>query len=162
MAITGFLNNIFIPIILVLLPLLWGLTDWMIKRSQFLKLMFRELEEIGPCPERMDSEHPKKHWSEHHNNKRYLHKEILMNPDENRDFILSLPADVVYHVTQLWNFTTNGNEWLYHLSMLETKIPVWQKKRRREVKMVIRAWYVLMKEYGEEVDKKYGESSRLK
>jgi hypothetical protein len=152
---------IIIPIVLALLPLIWGLTGWMIKRAQFLELIFRELEEIGPFPQRMDPEHPKKHWSEHHNNKRYLHKEILEKANENRDFILSLPSDTVYYVTQLWNFQDNSKQWLHMLSKLESKIPFWQKKRRREIAKVKRTWYVLMKEYGEVLNREDEENNLL-
>lgn len=143
------LNIIVIPTALALLPLIWGLTGWMIKRAQFLELIFRELEEIGPYPPTKDTEPPKAHWSEHHNNKRFLHKEIIGKSTENRDFILSLPADIVYYVTQLWNSQNNSEQWLYMLSMLEIKIPFWQKKRRVKMAKVKWDWYVLMKEYGQ-------------
>jgi hypothetical protein len=149
------LSLIVIPLTVALLPLIWGVTGWMIKRSQFLELIFRELEEIGPYPETKEKE-PKKHWIEHHNNKRFLHKEIILEkPTENRDLILSLPADVVYYVTQLWNFQEDSKQWLHMLSKLEMKIPFWQTKRRRVIKKVIKAWYVLIKEYDEVLDTKY-------
>jgi hypothetical protein len=47
------------------------------------------------------------------------------------------------------------------LSKLESKIPFWQKKRRREIAKVKRTWYVLMKEYGEVLNREDEENNLL-
>ncbi len=148
MTLTEALPIIIVPIALALLPLIWGLSGWWIRRLQFQELIFRELEEIGPYPVTKEEADGRKHWSEHHNNKKLLHKEILDKPTENRDFILSLSSDVVYYVNQLWRFHDNAEQWLHMLSMLETKIPFWQGHRRKRLAKVKAAWYVLMREYG--------------
>jgi hypothetical protein len=40
-------------------------------------------------------------WPEHLN-KRFVHEEIFGNVSENRDFILSLPPNLIYPLSQLW------------------------------------------------------------
>ena len=37
-----------------------------------------------------------------HLTKRFIHEEIFRNVSDNRDFILTLPSDVIYNLAQLW------------------------------------------------------------
>jgi len=151
-TVKDWLDIIIIPVALAFLPLIWGLTGWWIRRVQFQDLIFRELEEIGPYPPKRKQAKDKLNWSEHQNSKKFLHIGIFEKPTENRDFILSLSADIVYYVNQLWNSKEDAQQWLYMLSMLEKKIPLWKAHRRKRVAKVKREWYVLMKEYGQKFD----------
>jgi hypothetical protein len=154
MTTKDWLDVIIIPVALAFLPLIWGLTGWWIRRVQFQELIFRELEEIGPHPPTRGEAGSRNHWSEHHTRKRFVHTDILNQPTDNRDFILSLSADIVYYVNQLWNSKENAPQWIYMLYKLEKKmkIPLWQIHRRQRVASVRQKWYVLMKEYGEKFD----------
>jgi hypothetical protein len=149
------LDIVVIPVALVFLPLIWGLTGWWIRRVQFQELIFRELEEIGPYPLQRSGAGSRNHWSDHHTRKKFLHTDILDKPTDNRDFILSLRADIVYYVNQLWSSKEDAQQWIYMLSMLEKKIPPWQYRRRKRLAKVKRAWYILMKEYDQTIDAEF-------
>lgn len=69
-----------------------------VKARKFLALIRRELEEMGPQPEAVQIGYK---WHQHLG-KRFVHEEIFRNVSDNRDFILSLPPDVVYNLAQLW------------------------------------------------------------
>lgn len=85
-------------------------------------------------------------WTQHHSQKKFVHREILMKPTENRDFILSLPASLVYYVTQLWQSTDDADQWIYMLSQIENEVPWYQKKRRQRIKEVKESWCRLLQE----------------
>lgn len=93
------------------------------KKRKFLALIEQELNELEPWPKEPD----KRNWPEHLD-KEFVHQEIFAKPSENRDFILALPAEVVYNVSQLWSayktasestesadFDNQGERWLAHL-----------------------------------------------
>ena len=65
------------------------------RRQRFLKLIVRELREISPHSKTVQEE---KGWWEHQK-KDFVHRKIFEAPTENRDFILSLPPDMVYLVS---------------------------------------------------------------
>jgi hypothetical protein len=139
------LSVFLIPLTLAALPLIWAFTTSRIRRFQLRKLVLRELEEVGPYPK--DKREDKKCWEEHHTKKRFMHTELLKKPTENRDVILSLPSDLVYHVNQLWNSKRDAEQWLEMLSKIEGDVPFWQSRRKREIKRVKREWCRLMREY---------------
>jgi hypothetical protein len=60
--------------------------------------MRRELDEMAPDPEPIA---PNGKWHQHLK-KRFIHEAIFAKPSEKRDFILSLPADLAYNMSQLW------------------------------------------------------------
>ena len=68
------------------------------KRDMFVSLIGREYDEMAPDP---DSPEMNRRWPDHLK-KRFIHQDIFSKPSENRDFILSLPPDFAYHMTQLW------------------------------------------------------------
>ena len=108
---------VIIPIILALLALFWpAIQNWH-RRRIFTKLIIRELSEISPYPEDPDPNNDKlSDWSSYCQ-KKFIHKEIFDNPNENRDFILSLDPDLVYYISQLWDSLENNNpsQWCYSL-----------------------------------------------
>ena len=68
------------------------------KRQSFFSLIQRELEEMVPRPvTRLENGS----WLAHLT-KRFIHEDIFRQPSENRDFILSLRADLAYNEAQLW------------------------------------------------------------
>ncbi|MGH3105021.1 MAG: hypothetical protein ACRDN6_13085 [Gaiellaceae bacterium] len=76
----------------------------------------RELEEIGPVA----LEEPAEWWK--YLPKRFVHEEFFKrrNIPVNRDFLLSLNATVVYHVSQLWIAfdKRDSTQWLWHMGEL--------------------------------------------
>jgi hypothetical protein len=111
------LEVVIIPIAVASIPIVWAFINWYVKRRQFSKLILREIEEISPLPEERTPD--KNKWWKHHSNKRILHKEILEKPTDNRDFIFSIDADLIYYVTQLWSSKKSPDQWLYMIYKIE-------------------------------------------
>ncbi len=88
-----------IPVSLALIALFWPELQLYYRRRAFRKLIFRELQEVGPYP---DVAKQGMQWWEHLQ-KDFIHKRIFEDVSGNRDFILSLPAELVYLVSQLWD-----------------------------------------------------------
>jgi hypothetical protein len=77
--------------------------------------MFRELEELFPCPTVEILRNPDKmreknlvstnykDWYDHLPERAFIHKEIFAKFTDNRDFMLSLDPNLIYIVKQLWN-----------------------------------------------------------
>jgi hypothetical protein len=97
-------NDVWVPLIIAAfasaVAAFWPWLQAWQRGSRFLRLIRRELEEIGPHPPQPD---PGKPWWEHAT-KRFIHEEIFQrtNISQNRDFLLSLDPTVVYLVSQLW------------------------------------------------------------
>lgn len=98
-----FLDVLFVPLVIV------GLGAWLPARLEkiranqrkdaFLKLICREMEEMAPRdPKKNENQNV---WIDHLQ-KRFVHEDIFRKRSENRDFILSLNADLAYYETQLW------------------------------------------------------------
>ncbi len=146
------LDIVLIPLAVALLPFIWSLSATLVRRNQFRNLILREIEEISPFPLDKASQSDGKFWTDHHTEKRFLHKEILAKPTENRDFILSLPPALVYYVTQLWRSQADPTQWLYMISQIRFQTPWWQPSRRKKIEQVKNAWCELMKDYGIQLD----------
>jgi hypothetical protein len=116
MSTKEWLDIVVIPIILVLIALGWPLIQNRHRRRTFTTLIFRELAEVRPYP--TESERDK--WAEHLT-KNFAHRKILQDISQNRDFVLSLNANFVYYLTQLWDAYDDKDEkqWLYYLGKLE-------------------------------------------
>ena len=110
------LNIIVIPISLALLSIVWPIAQSWHRRRIFRKLVYRELEELGPHPK----EPVLSGWVEHCSNG-FIHYEILQDVSAHRDFILSLDPTEVYLLTQLWAGVDNSNwdQFEYALRKLE-------------------------------------------
>ena len=162
MPIHDLLAIVVIPITVAALPLLWAITTSWIRRLQLRELILRELEEVGPYPLEKKSENGKNSWQDHHTQKRFLHREILDKPTENREVILSLPSSLVYHVNQLWNSKNDAEQWLYMLSKVAEEVPRWQSAHHKEIVKVRAQWYVLMREYGQSFDRRFVDQRILK
>lgn len=83
---------------------------------RFRYLIQRELAEATPLPDEPTAAPP---WFERLQRK-FLHRDIIENVTQNRDFILSLDADLVYKVSQLWNALKDEDhvQWMYCLGRL--------------------------------------------
>ena len=115
MSTRDWLDVVVIPIVLVLIALVWpSIQNWHRCRT-FTKLIFRELAEVGPYP--LEAE--RDHWAAHLT-KNFAHRTILKEISQNRDFVLSLDADLVYDLTQLWDWyeRKDAQQWLYYLGKL--------------------------------------------
>lgn len=109
------LDVVVIPIVLVLIALAWPLIQSWHRERIFTRLIFRELQEIGPYPTKAERDH----WAEHLT-KNFAHRTILREVSQNRDFVLSLNPDLVYNLLQLWDAyeTKNETQWLHYLKVL--------------------------------------------
>jgi len=93
MTLKGSLDIVVIPIILVMIALFWPLIQNWHRRRIFTKLVFRELQEIGPH----SAESERENWTEHLS-KNFVHCAILKEVSQDRDFVLSLNSDLVYYL----------------------------------------------------------------
>ena len=119
-----------LAVALALLPLLWSLAGIGVQRWRFAKLMYRELEELGPEPENVLTPVPGEFtaapWRRHLPPRRFLHREILRDSTANRDFISSLSPDRLYAITQLWNSFDAGDsaQFKYFIHQVADGTPV--------------------------------------
>jgi len=99
------LGVLLIPVGIFVLGTWWPAQQVEHRRMTFIRLIYKEISEITPSttPEAGPREHPR--WPQYLK-KRFVHEEIFNRPTENRDFLLSLPPFLMYHVAQLW--TTFG------------------------------------------------------
>lgn len=131
---------IIIPVTLALIAVLFpAIKSWHIKR-RLKKLILRELKEINPYPEAKVDGYT---WDKHLM-KRCIHQEIFKKSSENRDFILSLPPDLVYYLSNLWDPNTQkdpeAKQWLYCLGQLNEYF-------NRKLDNVHENWNILISEY---------------
>ena len=95
----------------VIVPLTVFALGWMLPRAQelrrrqtFRKLIVKELGEASPDPKAATPGVP---WHAHLQ-KRFIHESILKDVSQNRDFVLSLPADLAYSLNQMWTHFEKG------------------------------------------------------
>ena len=140
MTFKDWLDVVVIPIILVLIALFWPLIQNWHRRRIFTKLVFRELQEIGPHS--VESE--RENWTEHLS-KNFVHRAILKEVSQNRDFVLSLNPDLVYYLSQLWDAyeAREEKQWLNFLAQLA------KHDKSGQLKQVHADWGKLCKRYGE-------------
>lgn len=96
----------------------WPWLQTLQRGRKFERIIRRELEEIAPHPGEPVEGKP---WWEHAT-KRFVHEEIFRRDQvsQNREFLLSLDATVVYQVSQLWIALEkrDGNQWLWFIREL--------------------------------------------
>lgn len=133
-----------------LLPLM---LEWR-RRTSFEALIKREIAEIAPSP---SEPQPGLAWHQHLR-KRFLHEKILENASENRDFILSLDADLIYNLHQMWTHFEKGRlsvdpaESLEHAYRFRDYLrgtcqAIEGERSRRLVNDVYRPWDKLIRAY---------------
>jgi hypothetical protein len=130
-----------IPVLLALIALLWPEIQSAARRREFRRLILRELQELTPFPE--DAKKGKD-WYDHQR-KDFIHHKIFDAPLDNRDFILSLPPDMLYDVSQLWSALKNrdAEQWLHFLGKLSNA----RYDKNGEIKKAYRQWDSLINEY---------------
>jgi hypothetical protein len=130
-----------VPLSLAIIALFWPELQLISRRRSFTSLILRELQELKPYPKIADKD---MHWWEHQT-KDFIHQKIFREASENRDFILSLPPDLVYFVTQLWDAKNkhNSRQWLHFLEELSD--PKYDKTGR--IKEVHKDWQSLILQY---------------
>jgi hypothetical protein len=135
------LEIVVVPVALALIALAWPEIQSFWRRQRFRGLIVRELREIAPFPERA---RPGLHWWDHAT-KRFVHRTIFDAAAENRDFILSLPPDLVYDVSQLWAALEQRNmvQWLHFLRKLSAP----SLDGTGEVVAALGKWTALIDEY---------------
>jgi hypothetical protein len=105
-----------IPLSLAVISISWPSIQSWSRRRAFKHLILRELRELGPYPKEAIRGQS---WVDHQR-KEFIHRTIFENASQNRDFILSLPGDLCYPVSQLWSARRNcdPDQWLHYLSEL--------------------------------------------
>ena len=136
-----FLDVVVVPISLFVFMILWPIAQSKYRGRQFRHLAKRELEEIGPFPETRLNQQK---WTDHQE-KNFLHRDIISDVSENRDFILGLPPDLVYNLYQLWEArkAADAEQWLYYLEQLSSS----EKLKSRKLTKAAEAWKLLLKSY---------------
>jgi hypothetical protein len=139
MNLKDWLDIVVIPIVLVLIALFWPLIQNWHRCRIFTKLVFRELPEIGPHS--IESE--RENWTGHLS-KNFVHRAILNEVSQNRDFVLSLNPDLVYYLSQLWDAyeARDEEQWLYFLAQLA------KLDKTGQLKEVHADWDKLCNRYG--------------
>ena len=138
--------EIAIAVLLALLPFLWQVAALLVRRWRFQKLMYRELEEVGPSPAdvvaSLATTPGEASWKRRLPARRFLHREILGNPSENRDFILSLSPDETYSVTQFWSAYDAGdqNQFEFFLLRIARCAPFRFRAARRKLGDIAESW----------------------
>jgi len=113
-------GDVFIPVAIAVavsgVAFFWPWFQSYHRGRRFRYLIRRELAEASPF---LDDPTNTPQWSERLK-RDFLHRGIIANVTENRDFILSLDADLVYKVSQLWNALkdTDHVQWMYYLGEL--------------------------------------------
>jgi hypothetical protein len=127
-----------VPVAVALAALIWPSVQLHVRRRAFERLIFRELREVSPHPTTFKNGAS---WVDHQK-RDFVHKRIFLDASTNRDFILSLPADVVYHVSQLWMARERGDaaQWLYSLGELASA----KYDRSGEIAEAHRAWAAII------------------
>jgi len=128
-----------IPAVGGAIALLWPEIQTRDKRRRFERLIARELEELGPFPKTRGG--TLRSWTEHQR-KNFVHKRILEDASKNRDFILTLDAELVYEVSQLWDAlkTEDETQWRWYLQCLA-------KRYGSKVAKVHGEWVQLIESY---------------
>lgn len=107
----------------------------------------RELEEIGPWAS--PTPQTETHWWEHLS-RRFAHEELVARSiiTDNRDFLLTLDPQVVYHLFQLWVAFDkgDGSEWSYHLTELSKQ----RALKSADLTNAASAWGTLIKRHKEQ------------
>jgi hypothetical protein len=133
------LDIVVIPVVLGLIALLWPWIQSRHRRKRFTSLIFRELQELELYPK----ESLRDHWADHLT-KNFAHRAILKDVSQNRDFVLSLNPDLLYHLLQLWAAYDVRDEaqWLYSLDELA------KYDRSGKLRKVRAAWADVFERYG--------------
>ncbi len=110
----GFFEIFVMPVVISLLGLRWPVIQANHRRRRFRKLVRKELEEIGP-----ENKGPQQSWKSYLG-KDFVHRKIIQEPSENREFLLELDPKFVYWITQLWSAYENDqpDQWLHYLKRL--------------------------------------------
>jgi hypothetical protein len=92
------LEVLLVPLSVGLIAVLWPAFGARRRRSNFERLIRRELEEAAPHSPDPGLDKP---WHEHMT-RRFMHEEVIGHPTENVEFVLSLKPELSYNLSQLW------------------------------------------------------------
>jgi hypothetical protein len=110
----------------------------------FQKLMLRELEELQPTK----NEDTKIGDLASYVRRKFMHKEVLQNPLENRDFIMSLDPNLVYLTNQLWSLFDRNDihflKYLYDISIGKKSISKWPYDRKGKIGRACDEWIIIV------------------
>lgn len=135
------LEVLVVPVALGIVALWWLEIQRLNRQRAFRRLILRELREVAPYPEEPQDGF---HWWDHMQ-KAFVHRQIFAAASENRDFILSLPPDLVYNVSQLWAAIDHrsATQWRHFLAELSTS----KLDRTGEIRSAEKKWTRLIYMY---------------
>lgn len=86
-------------------------------------------------------------------NKRFIHRDILSSPTENKEFIFSIDPNLIYLTIQLWGAFDNTDieqflKYFCHISNAETTILKRRYDRNGEIRCAYEKWIRLVKKEG--------------
>jgi hypothetical protein len=93
------LDVLIVPVSLGILALVWPAFAARKRRKNFMYLIRKELEEA--TPEEAQNLPAGAPWHSHLT-RRFLHEQIICNPVENTEFVLSLDPKLSYSLSQMW------------------------------------------------------------
>ncbi len=127
------LDVLVVPVALAIIALLWPRRDAARRRSEFERMMLREIEECGPYPAELRKGQK---WTDLQS-KEFVHQRILSGPAGNQEFILSLDPDVLYWSSQMWDARRSEDkvQWDYYLGRLAAHY-----SQHKELKEVADKW----------------------
>jgi hypothetical protein len=108
------LEVLVIPLAIALIALAWPEYQARNRKIRFERLIERELAEASPYPDVMTGGSDWKGYGRAY----FIHRKIFEDPSTNRDFILSLDANLAYCVGQLWAAFNEGDQaqWMHYLA----------------------------------------------
>lgn len=110
---------------------------------RFVRLIKRELEEIGPHIPENDPSASKRPWWQYLS-KRFVHEQFLSGERiaGHREFVLSLDPTLVYLLSQLWIAfeKRDGRQWVYFLSELAEN----RKVTTEDLREAVEKWRVVL------------------
>ncbi len=143
------LNVLIVPLTLGLLTFLWPISQRRRRKKAFERLIVRELSEAGPLPHNIvdkdgQIKQANNQWK-HYVPTGFIHKRVLYDPSSSLEFILSIDANLVYTLGQLWASVDTGSdrEWIFHLGKIANTykdrkdLP---KKHREDLVKVFKDW----------------------
>ena len=144
----NFLKDFAVPVAAALIigvTASWAFIQSWWRGHYFRRLIMRELRELEPNITTIKDK-PLKDCM----NRRFIHKEILEKPTENKEFIFSIKPGIIYHTSQIWYAfkSDDKDNFIKHFCELS------EDTDDENIKDACKKWIKLFKEDGIFMDKK--------
>ena len=118
----------------------WNFIQTRWNGNRFQKLILRELGEVIPSePDKRDGK------MSSYMKKKFIHKEMLGNLTENKDFIFSIDSNLIHLTKQLWNAFDNNYfeqfiEYLCRISKGKKSYTGWPYDKNKRIECACKEW----------------------